>query len=190
MAQTAAVCSKKMSPDPTLLSALMPARPSAVTAAKTHLPRPPAHLVKHASKHPFTNRAFHHTASLKTAPKKRLGAIAHAGVSPATNLTERSHPTDPFSKDDGGRWTVCPMLDERLGGPFEVDLDKVTLKQLHFQGSICHSWQTWDTTLRLLGEGVFDLRPLISKRLPLSRWEEGFQGVINKSETRVLLRPD
>ena len=84
-----------------------------------------------------------------------------------------------------GRYTQVGLF----GSPFELDLNKVILKQLHFQGSICHSWQTWDTTLRLLGDGVFDLRALISNRLPLSRWEEAFAGVINKTETKVLLQP-
>jgi L-iditol 2-dehydrogenase len=85
-----------------------------------------------------------------------------------------------------GRYTQVGLF----GAPFEFDLNKVILKQLHFQGSICHSWQTWDTTLRLLGDGVFDLRPLISNRLPLICWEEAFQGVINKTETKVLLQPE
>ncbi len=85
-----------------------------------------------------------------------------------------------------GRYTQVGIF----GAPFQIELDKVILKQLHFQGSICHTWQTWDTTLRLLGDGVFDLRPLISNRLPLSRWEEAFQGVINKNETKVLLQPE
>ena len=85
-----------------------------------------------------------------------------------------------------GRYTQVGIF----GAPFQIELDKVILKQLHFQGSICHSWQTWDTTLRLLGDGMFDLRPLISNRLPLSRWEEAFQGVINKNETKVLLQPE
>ena len=85
-----------------------------------------------------------------------------------------------------GRYTQVGLF----GKPLQIDLDKVILKQLHFQGSICHSWTTWDTTLRLLGDGLFDLSPLVSSRLPLSRWEEGFRGVIDKRETKVLLHPD
>lgn len=85
-----------------------------------------------------------------------------------------------------GRYTQVGLF----GKPFPIALDKVILKQLHLQGSICHAWSTWDTTLRLLGDGLFDLRPLISNRLPLSRWEEGFQGLIQKKETKVLLHPD
>lgn len=85
-----------------------------------------------------------------------------------------------------GRYTQVGIF----GTPFQVDLDKIVLKQLRMQGSICHTWETWDTTLRLLGDGVFDLRPLISNRLPLSRWEDAFQGVIQGNETKVLLHPE
>lgn len=85
-----------------------------------------------------------------------------------------------------GRYTQVGIF----GAPLPIDLDKVVLKQLHFQGSICHTWETWERTMRLLGDGAFDLRPLISNRLPLSRWNEAFQGVINKSETKVLLHPE
>jgi L-iditol 2-dehydrogenase len=85
-----------------------------------------------------------------------------------------------------GRYTQVGIF----GVPLQIDLDKVVLKQVRFQGSICHTWETWERTMRLLGDGAFDLRPLISNRLPLSRWNEAFQGVINKSETKVLLHPE
>jgi L-iditol 2-dehydrogenase len=85
-----------------------------------------------------------------------------------------------------GRYTQVGIF----GAPLQIDLDKVVLKQVRFQGSICHTWETWERTMRLLGDGAFDLRPLISNRLPLSRWNEAFQGVINKTETKVLLHPE
>ena len=71
-----------------------------------------------------------------------------------------------------GRYTQVGIF----GAPLQIDLDKVVLKQVRFQGSICHTWETWERTMRLLGDGAFDLRPLISNRLPLSRWNEAFQG--------------
>jgi threonine dehydrogenase-like Zn-dependent dehydrogenase len=54
---------------------------------------------------------------------------------------------------------------------------------------MCHTWETWDRTLRLLGAGGVDLRPLISGTLPLDRWEEGFQNVIERRGTKYLLVP-
>ena len=70
-----------------------------------------------------------------------------------------------------------------------MDLNEVVLKQLRFQGSMCHTRETWDRTLRLLGRGNVDLRPLISGTLPLSRWAEGFQNVIHRRGTKYLLLP-
>jgi threonine dehydrogenase-like Zn-dependent dehydrogenase len=84
-----------------------------------------------------------------------------------------------------GRYTQVGLFP----GPVTLDLNQVVLKQLRFQGSMCHTWETWDRTLRLLGRETFDLRPLISNSLPLRRWEEGFQNVINRRGTKYLLVP-
>jgi threonine dehydrogenase-like Zn-dependent dehydrogenase len=44
--------------------------------------------------------------------------------------------------------------------------------------------------MRFLRQDLIDLRPLISNRLPLSRWEEAFQRVIARKEIKVLLHPE
>jgi L-iditol 2-dehydrogenase len=85
-----------------------------------------------------------------------------------------------------GRYTQVGIF----GKPLRMDLDKVVMKQLHLQGSMCHTWETWDRTLRLLRQDLIDMRPLISQRLPLSRWEEGFQSVLGKKAIKVLLYPE
>lgn len=77
-----------------------------------------------------------------------------------------------------------------LGKPLQFDLDKVVIKQVRLQGSMCHTWQTWERTLRFLGQNLVDLRPLITNRLPISRWEEAFQSVLAKKEIKVLLYPE
>ena len=77
-----------------------------------------------------------------------------------------------------------------FGKPLRVDLDKVVVKQVHFQGSMCHTWRTWQRTMRFLGQGDIDLRPFITRRLPLSGWEDAFQGVLDKKDVKVLLYPE
>jgi L-iditol 2-dehydrogenase len=77
-----------------------------------------------------------------------------------------------------------------FGKPLSLDLDKVVVKQIHLQGSMCHTWETWERTLRFLRRAQVDLRPLISRRLPLSQWEEAFQGVLAKKDIKVLLYPE
>ena len=47
-----------------------------------------------------------------------------------------------------------------FGKPLEIDLDKVVIKQLHFQGSMCHTWETWERTMRFLRQDIIDLHPL------------------------------
>ena len=49
-----------------------------------------------------------------------------------------------------------------FGAPIQVNLDAVVIKQLRVQGSICHTWQTWERTMAFLASGAIDLAPLIS----------------------------
>ncbi|MBN2294240.1 MAG: zinc-binding dehydrogenase [Pirellulales bacterium] len=85
-----------------------------------------------------------------------------------------------------GRYTQVGLF----GSPIQLNIDQVVLKQLHFQGSICHTWETWERTLRFLRKDLIDLRPLITKRLPLSQWEEAFQSVSNGKGLKFLLHPE
>ena len=85
-----------------------------------------------------------------------------------------------------GRYTQVGLF----GVPVEIDLDQIVKKQLRMQGSMCHTWETWDRTLSFLGQGLVDLRPLISEKLPLSRWEEGFDKIINREAMKILMWPE
>ena len=85
-----------------------------------------------------------------------------------------------------GRYTQVGLF----GVPVEIELDQIVTKQLHVQGSMCHTWDTWNRTLGFLRQGSIDLRPLISAKLPLSRWEEGFRKVMNRDGVKILLRPE
>lgn len=85
-----------------------------------------------------------------------------------------------------GRYTQVGIFGKSLS----LDFDKVVLKQLHLRGSICHTWETWERTLRFLSQNSIDLHPLISRRLPLHRWEEGFQSVLAKESIKILLYPE
>ncbi len=85
-----------------------------------------------------------------------------------------------------GRYTQVGLF----GSPIQLNIDQLVLKQLHFQGSICHTWETWERTLRFLRKDLIDLRPLITKRLPLSHWEEAFLNVSNGKGLKYLLYPE
>ena len=85
-----------------------------------------------------------------------------------------------------GRYTQVGLF----GSPVQLNLDQVVLKQLHLQGSICHTWETWERTLRFLRQDLIDLRPLISKRFPMSCWKEAFQSVLDGKGVKFLLYPE
>ncbi len=85
-----------------------------------------------------------------------------------------------------GRYTQVGIF----GSPLRIDLDQVVIKQLHLQGSMCHTWETWERTLRFLSQDLIDLDPLISGRLGLSHWEEAFQDVLAKKGVKFLLYPE
>lgn len=76
------------------------------------------------------------------------------------------------------------------GKPVQVDPDVIVYKQLAILGSISHTWDTWDRTMAILADGLVDLRPLISHRLPLSDWQEGFRIFEERAGLKILLQPD
>ena len=71
-----------------------------------------------------------------------------------------------------------------FGKPLHLDLDRLLYKELHIQGSICRTWQTWQRIIGILEQGAIDLHPLISEKLPLSRWAEAFDRVRSKQGTK------
>lgn len=71
-----------------------------------------------------------------------------------------------------------------------VNPNEIVNKQLVLRGSISHSWGTWDRTLAILRERRIDLAPLVSHRLPLSEWQEGFRLAQERVGLKVVLEPD
>ena len=51
-------------------------------------------------------------------------------------------------------------------------------------------WETWYTTRWLLEHGVVDLRPLITKTLPLERYDEAFSLLESGEACKIVLEPN
>ena len=77
-----------------------------------------------------------------------------------------------------------------LGCEVSVPFDTLLYKQLQIRFSVGHSLETWQRVARILAQRKFDLKPLISHILPLSRWREAFQLCENKQGVKVLLTYD
>ena len=56
----------------------------------------------------------------------------------------------------------------------ELNFDHVAFKQLQVRGSVGYTAATWSRTLRILQQGRLNVAEIISHRLPLSHWQEGF----------------
>lgn len=76
-----------------------------------------------------------------------------------------------------------------FGGAINCDMNKVFSKELTIVGSNSTANDTWDITMDLLNKGIIDLEAIISHKLPLEKWEEGFDVAINKTAFKVLLVP-
>ncbi|MHB1132089.1 MAG: zinc-dependent alcohol dehydrogenase [Chloroflexota bacterium] len=72
----------------------------------------------------------------------------------------------------------------------EIDPNLILDKQLTVRGSLSHTWATWERTMWILASGLLDLRPLLTHRLPLSEWQEGFRVCEERLGLKVVLRPD
>jgi L-iditol 2-dehydrogenase len=82
-----------------------------------------------------------------------------------------------------GRYIQVGIVGREIPLPF----DTILYKQLQVFGSVGHSLQTWENVMRILGQRKIFLAPLITHRLPLRRWREGFDLCERKQGVKVLL---
>jgi L-iditol 2-dehydrogenase len=78
-----------------------------------------------------------------------------------------------------------------FGRPVQVDFDMVLKKDIRISTNFASERSSWERALRLLTDGKVSLSPLISARLPLVRWAEGFDMALGRQGLglRVLLTP-
>lgn len=88
----------------------------------------------------------------------------------------------------GGRASLLGLPD----GPVEVDLNNwIIFKGVRVYGIIGRKlFSTWYKTSRLILSGKLDLRPLITHRLPLSRFHEGMEAMARGETGKVVLFPE
>ncbi|TFG33926.1 hypothetical protein EU527_05960 [Candidatus Thorarchaeota archaeon] len=72
------------------------------------------------------------------------------------------------------------------GRPLDIDLDAMAIKELTMSGTWGTLPSSWVTTLRLMESKKIDVAPLITHRIPLSKWEEGFELMEKQKAIKVL----
>lgn len=111
------------------------------------------------------------------------------GGSGADAVLEMSgHPSgirDALQAVRGGGWVGLLGLP---GAPVELDLvNLVIFKEVRLQGIFGRlMWQTWEQMSAMLLQGL-DIRPIITHRLPLERFEEAFERLESGGAGKVIL---
>lgn len=76
-----------------------------------------------------------------------------------------------------------------FGKPVTVPLDRIAFKQIRVAGSVGYTVETWVRMLKVLEEGKVRLRDVITHKLPLAEWKNGFAACEDKSALKVILQP-
>lgn len=76
------------------------------------------------------------------------------------------------------------------GAPRAIGIDRLVIRELRLVGTFAHTTASWQRALPLAAGGTLALAPLISHRLPLSRWEEGFGLLDRRQGLKIVLIPD
>jgi len=77
-----------------------------------------------------------------------------------------------------------------VGAEITVPFDLLLYKQIRLWGSVGYSARTWVRVMQILGQNRLDLSRLVTHKLPLSRWREGFDLCESKQAVKVLLYYD
>jgi len=75
------------------------------------------------------------------------------------------------------------------GRSVDVNLDSIVEGELDVKGSWGTVWTSWQRTLNLLSSGMMRVSPLITAKLPLERWQDGFSLMEERKALKVLLIP-
>lgn len=75
-------------------------------------------------------------------------------------------------------------------GPYNFSVDPLVHKGVRLEGVFSHYWEIWERVLGLLGSGMINLKELNIERLPIERWQEGFEGMRESRIIKTVLEPN
>jgi len=77
-----------------------------------------------------------------------------------------------------------------VGKSIPVNFDQIINKGLQIIGSYGQTWLSWERSLELLAQERVNVKALISDKLPLDRWKEGFKRMEEKKSLKIILYPN
>lgn len=74
--------------------------------------------------------------------------------------------------------------------PLEFSINDISMKGVSIIGHMAYNATTWRNCINLLQKGMIDCKALITHRLPLSKWQEGFDLMVNRDAIKVIMTYD
>ena len=74
--------------------------------------------------------------------------------------------------------------------PLEFSINDITSWNKSIIGHMAYDSTSWRNAIRLLQKGAINVQPMITHRLGLSQWEEGFTAMANKDAIKVIFTYD
>ena len=74
-------------------------------------------------------------------------------------------------------------------GEVTVPWDEMIFKAARLTFCFSSSWTGWERVLALLAKGELPLASIITHRLPLEKWQEGFEAIENGEAIKVVMHP-
>jgi len=74
--------------------------------------------------------------------------------------------------------------------PFGYPINDISMKAVSIIGHMAYDCVTWRNALALLAAGKIKVKPMITHRLGLSQWDEGFAAMADKEAIKVILTYD
>ncbi len=75
-------------------------------------------------------------------------------------------------------------------GAYNFSLDPLVHKGVRLEGVFSHNWEIWNQSIRLMASGRLDLSEMSVIRLPIERWQEGFEGMCEARLIKVIIEPN
>jgi L-iditol 2-dehydrogenase len=76
-----------------------------------------------------------------------------------------------------------------FGKPVTVDLDSAVYNRLTIASSIGYRQESWTASIDMVQRGTVNVKDIVSHRLSLEQWKQGFQICENREGLKVLLIP-
>ena len=74
--------------------------------------------------------------------------------------------------------------------PIDVSIDPIVQKGASIQGSFSHTWDTWETVIRLIDAGRINLEPFSRFIFGIDEWEKAFEAMDSRQAVKSVILPN